>query len=142
MGDRCWFEVYVRKRDAKAFRDLVFRREGFEADPPNDDYSRAVYYQDDEANYGYYAECEKTAKLGLVFEGRSGAAVQYGPARFCGIRRKFYHIETMWDGAPTVRLDEETREFAPDAFSVIHDYLDAYQRVRKALGARESRGEA
>lgn len=139
MGDRCWFEVYVRKRDAKAFQELVFHREGFEADPPHHDYPNAVYFQDDEANYGYYTECQDAGQRGLVFQGRSGAGGDYGPARFCAIDGQFHHIETLWDGTPAVGYDEEKRRLNAASLDAIEDYLQAYHRVRSILQG-ESRG--
>ena len=136
MGDRCWFEVHVRREDAQPFRDLVFNGLDCEEDSPNDYYPHAVYFRDPEANYGHYNACQEAAEHGLVFEGSSGSGAEYGPAKFCGFDGEFHHIETLWDGAPALRYDENAR--CPDLSSVreIEAYLHAFQRVQNTLGDR------
>lgn len=141
MSERTWFAVHVRKRDARAFRKIVFEPSScqYEEEPPEDEYSNAKYYVDIFADYAHYDECEDAAERGLIFEGRSGAGCEYGPARFCAIDGKFYHVETLWEDVPAVRYDEQACRIDTEGLQAIEKYLAAYQRVRSVLQGKTRR---
>lgn len=76
MGDRCWFQCWVRKEDAEKFESLV------DVGSPNDEDAKCFQYIDEQANYGHHDSLKEAAKEGCIFYGYHMNGEEYGSYTF------------------------------------------------------------
>jgi hypothetical protein len=127
MGDECYWEARVRRKDTERFQEIVF---GEIVD------SERTVFEDDGMDYGARNECEEAAKEGLVFKVMHGAGSEYGEMEYCGIDGKFYGIERITCGRYCVALDKNGR-VDERALQAARDYLEAVKRVEAILAEEE-----
>ena len=127
MGDRCYWQAWVRKSDSKRFQEIVY---GQVRDKNQIEFT-------DEMNYGAYGACERAAKEGLVFKVSHGAGGEYGAGEYCAINGKFYTVNCLHDGDIGVPVDDEG-EVSKKDLDAVRDYLVALKSVEEMLkGARQ-----
>lgn len=93
MGDRCWFEVWVKNEDVEKFTTLVFGA----ALKPMATTEHYAYFQDDQAHMGRVDECMDAAAEGLNFFGRHGNGANYGWYAFYTAENELHDYETGHD---------------------------------------------
>jgi hypothetical protein len=130
MGDRCWLQVTVRKRDEQKFLEAVdedpryLEREEDEWGNPR--------LTCDEANYGWYDELDVAAAAGCVFHGDHGAGGEYGPATFASDGSGGCHnVDADRESMPVVVVGEQ----GPDKnhLQLIADYWQTYRGAERLM---------
>jgi len=107
MGDRCHFNVSVRRQDATRFSEIIAGDGDYKNwDIESEGTPHMVVLESCEVNYGAYNACIEAAGEGLVFSGYTGRGSEYGPAMFCAIDGRFWHVPDL-DGMPGVRVHDD-----------------------------------
>lgn len=134
MGDRCWLQVKVAKKDVDGFWDVMGR--DFQ---PDEEGHNFVSYFIEEANYGWYDELIRAADSGYVFSGDHGPGAEYSGRHFCGIDGKHYDCVTANDML-VVAVNDLGIPVASDV-EAAREYAGAYNRVSDILFFGEGGGE-
>lgn len=93
MGDRCSFEVWVKREDAEKFAEVVYGVDVVSVEK-SETYK---YFSDDQANFGLAFECIAAAKAGLQFFGRHSNGGGYGWYAFYTEGLELKDFETGYD---------------------------------------------
>ena len=122
MGDRCYWEATVRRKDSERFQEIVY---GEVLHPGKTEFV-------EEMNYAAHNVCKRAANEGLVFKVSHGAGGGYGAGEFCGSDGKFYVADRLCEGMLCVPVDDYGEPVAESVKSV-KEYMAALERVERIL---------
>ena len=140
MGDRCWLSITVRKRDFVNLCEEVGEDPLFllTKEQAADESDKPLYFDFDEANYGWYTELHAAADRGCAFYGGHGAGGEYGDAAFCASNKNIIWIETDQDGTPTVPMSRDG--VSEEAVSAVRDYYALFDTTKRLVASNQLSG--
>ena len=101
MGDTCWFEMTVAKKDVEKVNEAMFNGDpDYWDEVDNNGTVTLISY---EANYGYCDELDRLAETGIVFEGSHGSGGEYEAGLFACCGKKYIAV-TAIDSTPVVAV--------------------------------------
>ena len=107
MGDRCFLEATLRRRDLQKFRDVTEWGDCFTVDDEDGD-SAVVDGYIEEVNYGGVDGVTAAASAGLRFHGTHGSGSGYEPEMFISDGRACTFLTVDGEGYASVQYDPET----------------------------------
>ena len=138
MGDRCYFEITLRRSDLDRFGKHLDAAPGEEWwDHLDGEASQPgiVTASVHEANYAWLDERLAAAQDGIDFHGWHAEGGEYGPYEFAAFRGKHLEAERNHDGELVIAVDENLRPLAGMA------HLRKYVRILKKVKAAFARVE-
>ncbi len=134
MGDRCYLQITMRRKDLKPFGKKIGCSDKYNwwDDLCEEDNPDVVTVSVHEANYGWLDDREKAAEAGFVFLGQHDEGGTYGPSAFAAVNGVHMEVPVDHDGNLIMALDDDL-----NAISDIND-LKAFCAHRKA--AQEALG--
>ena len=138
MGDRCYFEITLRRSDLDRFGKHLDAAPGEEWwDHLDGEASQPgiVTASVHEANYAWLDERLAAAQDGIDFHGWHAEGGEYGPYEFAAFRGKHLEAERNHDGELVIAVDENLRPLAGMA------HLRKYVRILKKVKAAFARAE-
>jgi len=123
MGDRCYWEAEVRKRDSSRFQEIIY---GTVLD------KERTEFEEVEMNYAAWDGCTSAAEEGLVFKVSHGAGGNYGAGAFCALGGKLYTVERTEDGRICVPVNSRGN-IDPKRMEEVKKYIAAVKKVNRIL---------
>jgi hypothetical protein len=133
MGDRCYMNLTVRRRDVRRFAELT--PDLIEPDEPAEDVDI------EQVNYAAWTELESAADQRLVFRGWHSTGGEYPAASFAsdgtdGLLHSC--INTEQSTRPHVPLDENGQPMAGELKAALA-FLRADRRARELIAEKEAK---
>lgn len=138
MSDCCNFDMTILKRDKEKIDEIMFS-EVVRWSEENDNEDGTITLVEYEANYGYYDQCRRLAKAGIVFSGFNGAGGGYGQGVFACYGGCLAEANAIEDGPVALvncngSVDETSLKNAQDYYQT----LEQVERYFKDNGLKNA----
>lgn len=129
MSDTCIFDMVILKEDKEKVDEIIFGK-AVEWPEENDNENGTITLVEYEANYGYYDQCRKLAKAGIVFSGYNSAGGGYGQGVFACYNGHLAEANAIEDGPVALvncngNIDETSLKNAQDYYQTL-EYVEKY----------------
>ena len=138
MGDRCYFEITLRRSDLDRFGkhlDAAPGEEWWDRIDGEESQPGIVTASVHEANYAWLDERLAAAQDGIDFHGWHAEGGEYGPYEFVSFKGKHLEAGRNHDGELVIAVDENLKPIAGMA------HLRKYVRILKKVKAAFARVE-
>ncbi len=140
MGDRCYLQITMRRKDLEPFGHQLGWTGGYDwwDDLYNEANPEVVTVAVHEANYGWVDDRESAAEAGLVFTGQHDAGGTYGPCAFAAVNGVHMEMPVDHDGNLVMAVDEDCNPVTD--INDLKAFCEHRKAARTALGLPAKEG--
>jgi len=140
MGDRCYLQITMRRKDLEPFGNQLGWTGCYDwwDDLYDEDNPDIVTVDVQEANYGWVDDREAAAEAGFLFIGQHDAGGTYGPCSFAAVNGVHMEMPVDHDGNLVMALDGDLNPITD--IDDLKAFRDHHKAAGKALGLHSTKG--